>query len=122
RPVLLLTLSSASMLATLTSNLVFAFLLNRPSDFCAAPFHSLLTAPLLQPTRCNSICNRRGSSPSDGLCDFASGGGIAASCPIALSLLLSPAALGLSAAAFAASAAFVSSSAFFSAAIRACSA
>src|SRR5438034_10000754 len=87
------------MLATLTSNLVFAFLLNRPSDFCAAPFHSLLTAPLLQPTRCNSICNRRGSSPSDGLSDFASGGVTAASCPIALSLPLSPAALGLSAAA-----------------------
>jgi len=63
---LLRTASTASRLATFTSSLVPAFLLNRPSDRAAALLQLPSMAPLMQPTRRNSIINRRAMSVADG--------------------------------------------------------
>src|SRR3981081_477245 len=48
--------SSASVLASLTSNLVPAWRLNSASERCEAVFHSPSAAPVRQPTRRSSVC------------------------------------------------------------------
>ncbi len=58
--------SIASVAATLTSNLVPACLLNFSSARCESEFQYPLSVPAKQPSRFNSVCNWRSSSPGAG--------------------------------------------------------
>ncbi len=58
--------SSASRLASLTSNFVPACLLNNASERCDAAFHSPSAAAVRQPTRRNSLCTDFTSSACGG--------------------------------------------------------